>query len=99
VFSTAALNAIADLRSAWNAEFIEKADVVAIGWANEHRSGKHVAEGVAISFFDRNERPGIVHAIQKHQGLDVIFGAPASDSWRFERKTVDFTPERRFFLR
>jgi hypothetical protein len=56
LFSSAALDAIADMRRDWKRQFNEQADVVAVGWGNVVVGGLPVASGVAISFYSAHER-------------------------------------------
>lgn len=76
----------------------ERAAALCVAWGETFfKDGRH-GEGVVISFYTERQMPEMSFAIQRVQGVEMIFFVLPDGQRRFAGKTLDFEPGTGFFL-
>lgn len=97
--STAARQEIEKLRTDWNAQSDDPADVVMIGWGEIRPRNGAARECIVVSFYGSSQHEEIAPAIQQVSGLPVVFFTVPRHAPKFDGKVVDYQPKQGFYLR
>lgn len=96
--SSSANSEIDRIRQIWDNKFIDKADVLMIGWGTTKLNSHFHSSGIVVSFYGKSERFKICDAIQIISNREIVFFITDENYARFDGKIVDFSEERGFFL-
>ena len=98
--SPAAKQAIEQVRRDYDSQFSsDPAAMLWIGWGFYNHVSGPLFENVVIGFYGQSEFWKIAHGIQEVSGLKFVFFTTPEYHPNFEGKILDFTDQRRFFLR
>jgi hypothetical protein len=99
--SETAVAAIARSRKECEADDPGSAGIFSIYWMPEHeKSGPCDEAGhLAFGFYPDSQREELAHLIRTVSGVDLILAATPEQAPIFDGKVLDYSPERRFFLR
>ena len=98
IISSSANSEIDRIRQIWDNKFIDKADVLMIGWGTTKLNSHFHSSGIVVSFYGKSERFKIYDAIQVISNREIVFFITDENYARFDGKIVDFSQERGFFL-
>lgn len=98
-FSPAALVAIEQIRTDWQAQFGDFPDIVSVAWGLYDFNNGNRGEGVIVSFYTRAQRREMEPFIQIVSGVETIFYTTPRYAHHFRGKVVDFSEQKFFFLR
>jgi len=96
-----AVAAIAHWRKECEADDPGSADIFSIYWVPKHeQSGPWDDAGhLAFGFYSTAQREELAHLIRTVSGVELILAATPEQAPIFDGKVLDYSPERRFFLR
>lgn len=77
----------------------DPAAVLCVAWGIVVPHAGPRSEGVVVGFYQRSMLSEIADGIQEASGVELVFFTTEEHHGKFAGKILDFSPERRFFLR
>lgn len=98
--SDAARQAADKIRAEYDAAMPgDPAAVLCVAWGIVVPHSGPRSEGVVVGYYQQSQLADVATAIQEVSGVSLVFFTTEEHHGKFAGKVLDFSPERRFFLR